>query len=120
MRPFRMMKSNCRATLGQDSRGGCPTWLVVGLTTGDRRLFWLQRLRDHYLAFEILHHIGVEPDFGGALGQRHLINLVLELEQSVEQIFRTRRATNHVDIRRDDLVHTLEDRIGIKRTPYRR
>src|SRR4029077_4670442 len=114
---------NYESALPSGARPGQPGRLSprgLGLTTEDRRLFRLQRLRDHHLALEILHHVGIEAYFGGTLGQGHLIDLVLQLEQRIEQIFRTRRAADHVDIRGDDLVHALQDRISIKWTAYRR
>src|SRR5271168_262146 len=68
-------------------------------------LFWLQCLRDHYLALEVFQHVGIEANFGWSLRQRHGVDLVLELEQSVEKIFGARRAAGDVNIRGDDLVY---------------
>src|SRR6476659_807964 len=47
---------------------------------GTHFLPWLQRLRDHNLAFELLRHVRFQPNFCGPLGQRHLVNLVLQLQ----------------------------------------
>lgn len=40
----------------------------------------LQRLRDHYLLFEVFHHVRIEPYFGGLLGQSHGVDLVLQFQ----------------------------------------
>src|SRR5207248_6133651 len=68
------------------------------------RLLRLQGLRDHHLALEILDHAGLEPNLRRTLGQRHLVNLVLQLEQGVKEVFRPGRASDDVHIHRHDLV----------------
>src|SRR5882724_6241112 len=63
---------NYESALPSGARPGQPGRLSppgLWLTTEDRRLFRLQRLRDHHLALEILHHVGIEAYFGGTLGQ---------------------------------------------------
>src|SRR5439155_24950023 len=80
--------------------------------------FWLQRLRDHDLALEILHHAFIEPHFRGTLRQRHLVNLVLQLKQRVKQILRTRRASDHINVCGHDLVNSLQHSISIKGATY--
>src|SRR5437588_1561137 len=80
----------------------------------------LQCLRDHDLALEILDHAFVEANFGGLFGQGHLINLVLQLEQRVEEVLRSRRTANHIDIRGHDLIHALQHGVGVERAAYRR
>jgi hypothetical protein len=40
-------------------RVGCPHWA--------ESLFRLQRLRDHYLALEVFHHVWIKADFGRLL-----------------------------------------------------
>src|SRR5437667_10080510 len=56
----------------------------------------LWRLRHHHALFEILHHFRLQAYFRGALRQRHLINLVLQLHQPGEQPFRRSPATTVV------------------------
>ena len=76
----------------------------------------LQSLGDHDLALEILHHVFVKANFGRLLGQRHLINFVLELEERVKQVLRVRRTSNHVNVCRHDLVHALQHGIRVEGT----
>src|SRR5438552_8095146 len=97
-----------RALLGWAGEDTCPC--VVS--------FWLQRLRDHDLALEILHHAFIEPHFRGTLRQRHLVNLVLQLKQRVKQILRTRRASDHINVCGHDLVNSLQHSISIKGATY--
>src|SRR5713226_3947668 len=74
----------------------------------------LHRLRHHHLALEIFHHAFFQPHFSGLLGERHGVDLVLQPEQRVEQVLRTRRAANHVHIHRNDAVDALQHCIGIE------
>src|SRR6478752_3020319 len=78
-------------------------------------LFWLQGLRDHYLALEVLYHIRIEPDFGGLPGDRHGIDFVLQFEQCVKQVFRARRTAGYIDVHGDDLIDTLQHGVGVER-----
>src|ERR1700722_1611314 len=83
-------------------------------------LFRLHGLRDHDLPLEVLHHIRIKPHFRRLPRQRHGVNLVLQLEQRVKKIFRTRGASRDINICRDDLVDALQHRIRIKRPADRR
>src|SRR5579864_9053525 len=85
-----------------------------------RQLLRLQSLSDHYLLLECLDHIRIKPHFGGLLGQSHGIDFVLQLEQRVKKILRTRRTSRHIHIDRHDLVHALQHRIGIEGPAHRR
>ena len=52
--------------------------LAVPPPNPDSGLSWFRRLSHHHAALEFIHHAGLEADGGGALGQRHLINFVLQ------------------------------------------
>src|SRR5438876_1656776 len=80
----------------------------------------LWRLRHHHALFEILHHFRLQAYFRGALRQRHLINLVLQLHQPEEQPFRPRRAPHDVHIYGNNAVHALQHRISIERAAHAR
>src|SRR5581483_10821030 len=82
-------------------------------------LFRLQRLRNHHLTLEVLHHVLGQPYFGGTLGERHLVNLVLQFQQRIEEVLRPRRTADHVHIRGHDLVHALQHRIRVERPAHR-
>src|ERR1035437_5290159 len=65
---------------------------VLGLRAGDLRL-------------EVGQQVFIQPDFGGPLDQRgHLVDLVLQLHQRVEEILGPRRAPGEVDIDGDDFI----------------
>src|SRR6266404_1522738 len=83
-------------------------------------LFRLHRLRYHHLPLEIFHHVFVQPHFCGLPGERYSVDFVLQAEQRVKQILRTRWAADHVNINRDDSVHTLQHGICIERSADRR
>src|ERR1700747_2670066 len=99
----------CSAWTGEGARP------YISAHVRETRSFWLQGLGDHHLALEVLDHIFFETDFGGLLGQGHRVDLVLQLEQRVKQVLRTRRAANYVDIDGHDLVDSLQHGVGIKR-----
>src|SRR3954466_14038185 len=44
-------------------------------------------------------------------------DLLLELDNPVQEGLRSRRTARHVDVRRDDLVDALRDRIGVPVRP---
>src|SRR6516225_64138 len=80
----------------------------------------LRHLRHHHILLEFVHHLRPLAYFRRPVCQRHIINLVLQLQQSEEQRFRPRRATHHINIHRHDTVHTLQHRICVERPAYAR
>src|ERR1700719_5409454 len=81
-----------------------------------KRLTGRGRLRNHDAALELADHIGMQAHFGGPLRQGHLVDLILQLEQSVKEALGARRAADYVNIHGDYAIDTLQDRIGIERT----
>ena len=82
------------------------------------RLRGVLNLGDADLLFEALEHGFVEPNLGGPLHQcGHQVDLVLELEQRVEQVFGTRRAAGDIHVDGHDFVDALEDLITSSLTP---
>src|SRR3984957_12692385 len=80
----------------------------------------LHGLRDHHLALEVLDHIWIKPHRRRLLGQGHGVDLVLQLEQRIKKILRTRRAARDINIRGDNLVHALQHGVSIERPAHRR
>src|SRR6266481_3502025 len=83
-------------------------------------LFRFRRLRHHHSLFELFHHLRLQAHFRGPLRQRHLVNLVLQLQQRKKQPFGPRWASYDVHIYRYDAIHALQHRIRIERPAYAR
>src|SRR5882724_686157 len=77
-------------------------------------------LRHHHSLLEFIHHLRLQPHFRRPLRQRHLIDLVLQLQQRKKQPFRPWGASYDIHIYRNDLIHTLQHRIRIKRPAHAR
>src|ERR1700680_2916457 len=77
-----------------------------------------RRLRHHHVALEILGHARMQTNFSWPLGQRHLVNLVLQLQQGVNQALRARWTPHHVHVYRDDPIDALEHGIGVEWPTY--
>src|SRR5262252_4411544 len=54
-------------------------------------LLRLCHLRHHYILLELFHHLGLQTHFRRPFRQRHIVNLVLQLQQRIEQCLRPRR-----------------------------
>src|SRR5581483_2970111 len=105
---------------GRNSRGS--PGINISVRTGTRQAvlanlneFRGARLSNPDVSLELLNHLFVQPNFRGPLGEAHAVDLLLQLKQAVEEIFRSGRATEDVDIHRHDLVDPLQDSIRIKR-----
>src|SRR5882724_1382086 len=77
-------------------------------------------LRHHHSLLELIHHLRLQPHFRRPLRQRHLVDLVLQLQQREKQPFRPRRASYNVHIHRNNLVHALQHRVCIERPAHAR
>src|ERR1700693_1746073 len=54
------------------------------------------------------------PASGRPLDQRFAADLALQLDDGIDQSFRSRWATRQIDVDRHDLVHALDDRIVVE------
>src|SRR6516162_5379661 len=59
-------------------------------------------LCDADLLLEVVNHVFMQPNFGRFLGDAHLVDLVLQPQQSIEEIFWPWRAAHDVNVHRDD------------------
>src|ERR1700731_804409 len=92
----------------------------IYLTYLSRFLFRLRRLRHHHSLFELFHHLWLQAHFRGPLRQRHLVDLVLQLQEREEKAFRPRRASYNVHIYRYDAIYALQNRISIEGSAHAR
>src|ERR1035438_10533415 len=72
------------------------------------------------LPFEVVHHAFMQTNFSRLLRDRHFVDLVLQAQQAVEEIFRPRRTAHDVNIHRHDAVYSLQHGVGIERAANRR
>src|ERR1700690_2816503 len=63
-------------------------WLLPIFDCGDRAFAY--GLIYGHLARKFLGHLFLQSHFGGSARNRHLVDLVLQLEQTVEEVLRTR------------------------------
>src|SRR6266542_3928997 len=85
------------------------------LNLGDQAL---RQLCVRHLAHEIVGHVRLQAHLGRTARNRHLVNLVLQLHQAIEELLRTRRAAKNVDVDRDDLVHALQHGVAVERPSH--
>ena len=64
--------------------------------------------------------LGFADRFLAVDAQRHLLDLVVQLEDRVQQHLRTRRASGQVDVHRNDVVNALDDRVVVEHPARRR
>src|ERR1039458_648251 len=88
--------------------------------TGSANLneFRRSRLANADRLLKVLNHGLVQANVRGPLAHRHIIDFFLQLEEGIEQVFRTRWTTHHIDIHGYNLIHALQNRVGIEGTAY--
>src|ERR1700674_6206 len=106
------------ARSGSPARDEFPFLYFLYTLYFSRFLFRLRRLRHHYPALELFHHLRLQAHFRGPLGQRHLVDFVLQLQQRKKEPFRPRRASDNVHVYRYDAIHALQNRISVKRSTH--